>query len=157
MGLTVFSRTQRKVVLTVQTEQKAVPRVTSAAVQSCPWSHQVTPSLLNVLPHMPGNSSTFYLSRCCVKPCAQDVGALCQPFTTHITSVSRKIMPRLVLHSLQRYHILQAIQRPFGVRLFILGWEKKQKRNPGPHRREEPPKVAHAMAQTGRFLGASST
>lgn len=152
----VFSWTQMEVVLIVWREQKAVPRATSAARQSCPWSHQATPSLLNVLPLVPGNSSTFYSSRCSVKPCAQGVGALCQLFTAHITSVSRKVMPRLVLHSLQRCHVLEVIQRPCGVRLFILAWEKKENTDPGPHRRVEPPKVAHAMAQTGHFLGASS-
>lgn len=121
-----------------------------SCLQSCPWSHQVTPSLMNVLPLMPGNSSTFYSSRCSVKPCAQDVGALCQLFTSHTTSVSRKVMPRLVLHSLQRCHILEVM------RLFLLGWRSKENTEPGPYRREEPPKVAHAMAQTGGFLGASS-
>lgn len=59
-------------------------------VQSCPASHQVSPPLVDALPLMPVNSSTLYSSRCSFKPCAQDAGALRQPFATHITSFSRK-------------------------------------------------------------------
>lgn len=57
---------------------------------SCPGSHQVIPSLVDVLRLMPVNSSTLYSSRCSSKPCAHDASALRQPFTAHITSFSRK-------------------------------------------------------------------
>lgn len=47
------------------------------------------------------------------------------------------------------------------MKLFILGWEKKESTRWAsfcrPHKRGGQPKVAHAMAQMGWFLGASSS
>lgn len=57
---------------------------------------------------VPVNGSTLYSSRYSFKPCAQDAGALGQPFATHITSFSRKAQkcPKLVFRSLQKCQLL---------------------------------------------------